>query len=107
MNGIEVATGDTFLTGQPIYRKIIPFTNRTPGTGTLIDATLTNTYCKNIIKCYGMFKEANATLMMNASSPAINTMVNAYVDTSGLILEIGGARSSTNSGYVIIEYTKS
>jgi hypothetical protein len=107
MNNAEVATGDSWLAGQPIYRKIIPFTNRTPGTSTVIDATLTNTYCENIINCYGMFKEAGATLIINASSPAINTMVNVYAATSGLTLEIGDARSSTNSGYVIIEYTKS
>lgn len=109
MNGIEVATGDTFLTGQPIYRKVIPFTNRAAGSGTVLDATLTSTYCVNVIRCYGMFKEAGGTtLLIGSGSVSGNALVvNTYLFTNGLFLEVGSARSSTNSGYVIIEYTKS
>jgi hypothetical protein len=109
MNNTEVATGDTFLTGQPIYRKVIPFTNRAAGSGTVLDATLTSTYCVNVIRCYGMFKEAGGTtLIIGSGSISGNALVvNTYLFTNGLFLEVGSARSSTNSGYVIIEYTKS
>jgi hypothetical protein len=109
MNNTEVATGDTWLAGQPIYRKVIPFTNRAAGSGTVIDATLTSTYCVNVIRCYGMFKEAGgAILLIGSGSISGNTLVvNTYLFTNGLFLEVGSARSSINSGYVIIEYTKS
>jgi hypothetical protein len=109
MNNTEVATGDTWFAGQPIYRKVIPFTNRAAGSNAVLDAVLTSTYCVNVIRYYGMFKEGGGTtVLVGAGNVGGNTLiVDAYITASGLFLEVGSARNSTNSGYVVIEYTKS
>ncbi len=105
---IEYDTGMIWLAGQAIYRKIVPFTNATAGGVTVIDAGLTDSYCVNLLSILGQYSEGTGfKLCINGVVPSgLNASVGAYVQTTGLVINLGGARSSTNSGFCIIEYTK-
>lgn len=104
-NGVEIQTGDTWLSGQPVYRWITTFTNLTAGSFPIINATLTSSYVVNLISLKGMWKESAFTSPIILGGTGTGDIA-AYCNGSGLGLSVGATRSSTNSGYVILEYTK-
>lgn len=102
----EVLTGNIFKS-KPVYRKMVEFTNLT-GNNNIIDATLNITYCTNVIKIYGEYRSATLVTMINSTNASTGIAVNvsAIINNTGLVVAIGSGLSPTNTGYVIVEYTK-
>jgi hypothetical protein len=101
----ETATGNTWIDGKPIYRRVIQFTNAT--TGTVLNATLTSNYISSITSMFGSLRYVGAIVPLpttNWFSLAYQTNIN--VVATGLAIELGTSIPTANSGHVIIEYTK-
>lgn len=102
----EVQTQDVWMNGQPIYMKTITFTNKpNDNSNNLLDGQLTPTYAPNIINIYGAWKDG-ATVMINSGSTSAVFCVQVYQASNGLIIQTGTGRSSVNTGYVTVYYTK-
>ena len=101
----ETATGNTWVDGKIIYRRVIQFTNAT--TGTVLNATLTSNYISSITSMFGSLRYVGAIVPLpttNWFSLAYQTNIN--VVATGLAIELGTSIPTANSGHVIIEYTK-
>ena len=108
MNNTPIQTGDLWLTGQPIYRIVLPFTNLLAGNTTLI-SSLT---IANVIRVYGSFKRSDNVIipiLYIEADGSLTQSVTTYISLPGSVnVIVGSAVSSSgnNSGFVILEYTE-
>lgn len=103
----EVLTGDIWLDGKPIYRKIIAFVNLTYGSDITIDSSITLTYVDSLVKCNGYIKHTSGIYpLVYAYELAVSYGFSYYIKNTGLSIHLGSSYSSTNKGHIILEYTK-
>lgn len=99
----EILTNETWVGGQPIYRKVFTinsFPNATEDTYDL------NIQYSSVVRVRGYATNGQFTLPLPwVFYTAINLTISAYVDKDKLKIGAGINRSAY-SGYVIVEYTK-
>jgi hypothetical protein len=104
----EILTENTFITGEAIYRKVVNFENIT-GMNNILSENLNFSYFKDIIKLTGVLKDFENQTFHTINGNQVSTrkdFISCYVNNDGLILSLGSLFKTSNSGYIIIEYTK-
>lgn len=103
----EVKTGDTWINGKPIYRKVFVANNVSTGT-TVIDTNINN--IEEIIKLNGILYRSNGNNMpIPGFSPGDNTKqisLRNDVTPKKIAIEIGGGITYSTKVTIIYEYTK-
>ena len=99
----EIKTGENWIDGKPLYRKVINIGNL-PNTGTK-NVALNITNLSQIINMYGYAIANDFTLPLPYISTSAEYQVGIQVAGNNLQIVTGFDRSAF-AGYVVVEYTK-
>jgi hypothetical protein len=100
----EVDTGTKWINGESIYRKTINLGNLPDTTTKNITHNISN--FETLVKLEGSFTNGTNSASIPYAAPTATKSVQAYVDTSNVVIGTGEDRSSY-TGYVTLYYTKS
>lgn len=101
----EVLTGDTWIDGKPIYRKIVEYTGSTTGINIVIDAALTLAYISTLIALKGSIKHASGHYNPNWYG-GTNSLWEITFYTDGMRFYAGSNFVGSHTAKIIVEYTK-
>jgi hypothetical protein len=111
---LEVLTGDTWIDGKPIYRKVVPIT--IPSTGNSASSAHNISNLGSVVRLYGTTGYDNSGYVRNLTTNYYgdaqwdcNILLNS-ASNIGVLLQFGNnfrAAYAGNTLYAIIEYTKS
>lgn len=95
----EVKTGDTWIDGKPIYRKVV--------TGNISDGSIAHELTNvNFVNAYGYFIAGSGNFMPLAALRVNynNYSVGFYVTATNIMFDKGA--DATGTAYITLEYTK-
>lgn len=98
----ETLTGDTWIDGKPIYRKIIRVASVAKSANATV-GTIAN--LDSVVKLSGFGKTGNMIFPINYSPNSLAYIQGAYFDGTSLKIQTGSNRAFTNV-VIIVEYTK-
>lgn len=100
----EINTGETWIDGKPIYRKVFNF-GTMPNTTTLdIQHNISN--LGTTIKCYGMAVRSSDSRALTIPDSTPGAEISCGVTNTSVYVTTNNDRSSFNNSFIAIEYTK-
>lgn len=103
--GSEIETGKTWTAGQTIFKQAFGYSNVPAGAATVIGTMSVSP--AQVVAIYGSHIEAGFRLPFPAYAASSNVFnATSYTSGASVIAEIGSSRSGTNSGIIVVEFTK-
>lgn len=111
----ETLTGDKWIDGKPIYRRVYEYTGKSGSESVYLDTSLQNSI-STLVNAYGCRAKGSSTssnlfiplpqyTLSSGSSGSMDVFTSIVVNTSGVRLNIANSIVGTKY-YVVLEYTK-